>query len=800
MHRFILIVLMAGALSGAVPTPEQHFGFPMGAERKLASWDQVVSYFQALDRESDRVSVAELGRTTEDKPFIAATIASPETLAQLDHYLSIQQKLADPRGLDEAGAHALAAQGKTVVMITCSIHSTEVASTHTAVEFAYRMATAEDKKTRAILDNVIFLLVPSLNPDGVEIVRRWYEKTLDTDYEGTNPPELYQKYIGHDNNRDWYIFSQAETRIAISKLHNVWHPQIVYDVHQQGAFRSRMFIPPWLDPIEPNIDPLITQLCNMIGTGMAADLTAAGKKGVVINASYDFWTPARHYQAYHGGMRILSESASARLATTIEVQPRQIGETARGYNPRRSSWNYLEPWLGGRWSMRDIIDYQLLAWESCLYQAALRREDLLLSFYKIGRRATERQSPYAFVIPINQFDPGAAAKLLDTLAFGMIEIERADEEFTADGERFPPGSYVVRMQQPYSSWAKALLERQDYPDLRLYPGGPPKRPYDVTAHTLPLLMGVDVVTVNSPFEAVLAPAKKFGFFLQGRRPAKGGFPASDVNSWKEVNRIWDAGRPVWRDRLTGDFYPEQPDGLETFAVSRPKIGLYRSWLPNIDEGWTRWILEQFGFAYDRVSNDDIIQGNLRQRWNVIVFPDQNPRRMAEGYRRGSMPVEYTGGLNNRAVASLKAYLADGGTLVFLNQSTGFAIDQLNIHARNALDGVRNTDYYAPGSLLNATLIEQNPLTYGLPRQITVWAQGSPAFEPNHPHGARTIAQFPKTGILASGWLLGEQRIAGLSPLVEIPVAKGLVILFGMRPQYRGQSYQTFKLFFNALLQ
>ena len=200
--------------------------------------------------------------------------------------------------------------------------------------------------------------MPSLNPDGVDIVTRWYRRTLGTPFEGTSPPELYQKYVGHDNNRDWYIFSQPETRATIAQLHNVWHPEIVYDVHQQGANASRMFIPPWLDPTEPNIDPILMQEMNMIGTSMAADLTAAGKTGVAIHAVYDFWTPSRHYQAFHGGMRILTESASARLATPLTVTPDQIDETALGYKPREKSWNYLEPWLGGMWRLRDIVDYQ----------------------------------------------------------------------------------------------------------------------------------------------------------------------------------------------------------------------------------------------------------------------------------------------------------------------------------------------------------------------------------------------------------------------------------------------------------
>ncbi|MGH9661136.1 MAG: M14 family metallopeptidase, partial [Bryobacteraceae bacterium] len=347
----------------------------------------------------------------------------------------------------------LIAEGKAVVLITCSIHSTEVASTHAAVEFARRLLGEDRPRFKAILDNTIFLLVPSQNPDGVDIVTQWYRKTLGTPFEGTSPPELYHKYVGHDNNRDWYIFSQPETRHMISRLHNVWHPHIVYDVHQQGQYNSRMFVPPWLDPIEPNVDPLLVQQMNHFGTGIAVDLTAAGKTGVVVNSSYDFWTPARHYQSYHGGLRILTETASARLATPVTIQKESLERNAPGYDGQERSWNHVEPWTGGEWRLRDIIEYQLIAMESVLYQAAMRREDLVRNFYKVGRRQVERKTPYAFVIPAGQRDPGATRRLLQTLAFGQVDVEIETD-----------GSYRVRMEQPYSGWAKALLERQRYPD------------------------------------------------------------------------------------------------------------------------------------------------------------------------------------------------------------------------------------------------------------------------------------------------------------------------------------------------
>jgi hypothetical protein len=770
--------LASGCLAlAAVPSPESYFGQRMGADHLVLEWDKVVSYFQTIQTNSDRIRVDELGKSTEGRPFIAATIASPETLRGLDRYREIQRRMADPRLTSEAEAQKLIAEGKTVVLITCSIHATELASTQTAVEFAYRLLTQDTPRVRAILQNTIFLLVPSLNPDGVDIVTRWYRRTLGTPFEGTGPPELYQKYVGHDNNRDWYMFTQKETQLTVAKLHNVWHPQIVYDVHQMGSNAARIFVPPWLDPIEPNIDAILMQESNMIGTAMASDLTAAGQQGVAIHAMYDFWTPSRHYQAFHGGMRILTESASAKLASPITVEPGQLERDALGYNARERSWNFLEPWPGGVWRLRDIVDDQLIAMESCLYQAALHREELLRNFYKIGQRQVARKSPWGFVIPAVQRDPGATRKLLETLAFGQVEIEHN-----------AAGDHIIRMAQPYSGWAKALLERQHYPDMRLYPGGPPQRPYDVTAHTLPLLMGVRVEAAESPVAS-----------SPGAVPAlTRGLPASDCQTWKMVNGLWAAGSAVWRNTATGDFALAS-EGAGFKRVQRPRIGMYRSFIPNNDEGWTRWLLEAFGFAYTRLENKEIQAGGLRKHFDVIVFPDASPGSMEDGYRPGTMPPEFTGGLETKGADALREFASAGGTLIFLNRASEYATSHLGVAARNVVHGVSNTEYYSPGSLLNARLDTHHPLAAGLPDDLAIWSELSPAWDIQGNAQETAPVRYPDANLLASGWLLGEKYLAGKAALVDARLGSGHIILFGMRPQYRAQSYQTFKLFFNALL-
>ncbi len=757
------------------PTPEAWFGHRIGADRQLLDWDRVVSYFNALAGASDKIRVTEYGRSAENRPLIVATIAAPETLRNLDRYREIQRRLADPRFTTPAQAEAMFKEGKNIVLMTCSIHADEVASTHSAVEFAYRLVTENNPHFQSILSNTILLLVPSLNPDGVDIVTRWYRSTLGTRFEGTGPPELYQKYVGHDNNRDWYIFSQPETRATIAQLHNVWHPEIVYDVHQQGEYASRMFIPPWLDPTEPNIDPVISQEMNALGMSMASDLTAEGKTGIVVHAAYDFWSPSRHYQAFHGGLRILTESASARLATPLTITPAEIDENSLGYRPREKSWNYPEPWLGGVWKLRDIIDYQEAAFESLLHYAAVNREDMLRKFYAVGEHQVERASPTAVVIPKAQRDPGATRRMLQTLAFGGVETIRDDA-----------GDRAILMQQPYSGYAKALLERQQYPNLLLYPGGPPQRPYDVTAHTLPLLFGVDVKFVDRTAIGGVLDTNELR-----DPPARDFYTASDTDGWQAANRWWAGGGTVWRNEA-GDFARTSRPGFH--EVKRPRIGLYKSFMANIDEGWTRWLLEQFGFAYSSLRNADVQAGGLRARFDSIVIADERPAAIENGHAPGTMPEEFTGGLGAKGAQALRDFARAGGTLIFLNSAAEYGIEKLGINVKNVVAGLPSQEFYSPGSLLNVRLNLRDPLTRGLPETIAIWSESSPAWETEE----GVVARYPESGILASGWLLGERHIAGAAALLHQRYGNGNVVLFGMRPQYRAQSYLTFKLFFNAL--
>ncbi len=538
---------------------------------------------------------------------------------------------------------------------------------------------------------------------------------------------------------------------------------------------------------------------NALGTEIASDLTAAGKTGVAIHAAYDFCSPARHYQAFHGGLRILTESASVKLATPVTLKLEELDTHPLGYNAQQRSWNYLEPWPGGTWRLRDIIDYQITAFESLLTNAAQKREQMARNYYKVAQHQVARKTPFAFVVPAQQRDPGATRRLLETLAFGAVEIQKA-----------PNGDHVVLMQQPYSGWAKALLERQAYPDLRMYPGGPPQRPYDTTAETLPLLFGVEVKTVDAAIEG---PLQQETFALDA--PAPRAFSASDTDSWRTVNALWNAHQPVWRNSETGDF-SESEKGPGWQKLPQPRVALYRSFNPAMDEGWTRWLLEKFGFSFQNVGNAELQGEGWESRFDVLVFPDQPPATITNGYKAGAMPPAYTGGLGEKGIAAVKRFTQQGGTVVCLNHSASFCQASLGASATNVLSSrvalaggdesgagrgagaARSSgggEFYSPGSLLNVKLDKTSPLTFGLPEEIAIWSEQSPAFTTDQ----TVVARYPESNILASGWLLGEKLIAKQAAIVDARMGEGHVVLFGMRPQYRAQSYQSFKLLFNSFV-
>ena len=522
-----VVLLSTFVFAQGIPEPKDVLGFTPGDDRKLASWASVLEYFKKLDAASDRVMFKEVGKTTNGKPFVYAVISAPENLKKLDYYKGINDKLADPRKINRSDKKAkmLIDKGKTFVVITHGIHSTEVASTLSSTLTAYRLASSNDPDIKKILSETIVVMVPSLNPDGVDIVKNWYDKTVGTKFEGTRPPELYHKYVGHDNNRDWYAFTQPETQHTVTKVHNVYRPQIVHDIHQQGSNAARFFVPPYLDPVEPNVPKELIEGYTEIGNYIAGKMRKDGMKGITTGTTYDAWTPARAYSHYHGGVRILSETASANLASPITVDYKKM-RSRRGFDVFKESATYGPLWKGGAWAMRDITEYMTTGAFYLMKHAAENREGWLKRFYKIGKDATRPRNQgelFAYVIPKRQVESlnvnlpmGGVSQLLGVLRRGGVRVEVANLDFEIEGKKYAAGSHVVRMDQPYSGFAKAMLEHGGYPNL-VDDKGEPIRPYDVTSHSLSLLMGVTAVPVYESFKYLDNLSKGGSRFRLGRQ-------------------------------------------------------------------------------------------------------------------------------------------------------------------------------------------------------------------------------------------------------------------------------------------
>jgi hypothetical protein len=756
-------------------SPHAHLGFSPGDDRTIADWQQITSYFTKLDQFSNRVVVRKLGESTLKSPLIAAFISSPENIRKLSKYKDIQRKLADPRLISsEAERSRLIEQGRTIVVISCSIHSTEIVASQMSMQLAYDLATAHDASALEILQNTIIILIPSANPDGINIVANWYRKTLGTPYEGTYPPELYHHYAGHDNNRDWFMLNLKETQILTNLFWKEWFPQIVYDIHQQTADGPRLVLPPFHDPANPHIEPTILRELGLLGYKMAADAQAAGIKGVVTNAVYDTWWHGGFRSApyYHNSIGVLSEMASAKLMTPMTISQDTLDTyTSRGISSvTRPTTNFPDPWPAGIWRPRDIMQAEMVITRALLSMAAKFRTRYLSNFYKLGHKAINPNitSIVAYMIPAKQYNQLAATRMIDVLINQGVEIYKLKKAVPAksfDKEiMLEPESFLIFLSQPYRANVQALFERQVYPETR-DTNGNLDRPYDVAGWTLPMQMGVTVI-----------PIIKF-------------------------NTI-----PTAKDMSI-----ERRGSISSTLISNPilssiKIGIYKSWKPSMDEGWTRFVFDTFNIPYQSIRDEEIRKGDLRSKYYAIILPSQPSKDILEGNKTGTYPPEYTGGISEIGLKNLRQFAEEGGTLLCFNASSELAIKRFNLPVKNVLEGLSITEFFCPGSIISLELDPQHKIALNLPQDVNVYftssiennMPSSYAFQETDSERVNVIARYAKSNVLQSGWLVGEERIKGKAALVEVKINRGKIYLFGFRPQHRGQTWGTFQLIFNTI--
>lgn len=838
-----LVLLMSAVTTAAAQpvSPFVHFGFQMGEDGKLASWPEIERYFRRMDDASDRVTVVGLGPTTEGRQMIAAFVSAPEHIARLTQIRERSRQLADPRALGDDEAAELGASQPAILAIGASIHASEIGATQTMNELLFELATTTDARLLDVLRQVVIVLIPSLNPDGHEMVVQWFAQQQGTPFANAPMPWLYHKYAGHDINRDGFMLNLQENRNLARFFYRDTHPQVFLTMHEMAQNGPRFFVPPNYDPIDLNYDPLVWRTAGLLGHGMALEMERDGRSGVISHALFDYFWPGYEDSATigHNTVSLLTEVAAAALANPVTIARTDLVGAARGLPEYRPQVNFPNPWPGGSWRLRDIVDYELSAVRGLMVAVSRYRREIVSNFYEMGKRAIDKGAtaePAAFVIEPAQSDPLAATSLVNTLIDGGVEVRRSLEPFRIEDKSYPAGTTFISMMQPYRAYAKTLLEVQTYPIRRLAPNAQPERPYDVTAWTLPLQMGVNVTAVKQEFEAPpnarLERAEvTVGQVWGDRRPRHyvieaGGTSGAMMIGWLQSAALpvaWItapvdfAGRRYARGSLVVRHSNESRAIVERAVrtlgvhaagvrdapasvrpIARARVALYKPWYANIDEGWTRFLLEKFSVPFTSLSLADVRAGRLLDKYEVLILPHEEPDRLLVGHRPGTVPTMYAGGLEGEGLEAIKAFVKDGGTLVCLDASCGLAVSALNLPLR---DGVSEepSRVYGPGTIVALELDEHSSLAYGMTNPLPAFFVNGAAWEPATPGAVLTpAARYRASDTRLSGWLDGADRLAGRAAVLELPVGAGRVVLIGVRSQHRAQSHGTFRLLLNAI--
>jgi hypothetical protein len=846
-----------------VPTPASVIGWEPGTDQKIADTAQVVKYFQALAAAApDRTVLTEIGKSGQGRPIQLLAISSEANIKRLARYKEISHRLAMAKNLTDQEAEKLVQEGKAVIVIEHGKDGSEPAPVESAQRLAYHLVTSDDPEVRLIRENVIVLIVPCQNPDGRESFLRWYQKTMGTEYalNGTIP-WLDHPYTGHEGNRDMVMLSMPEQQAVATMSWQEWNPQIFVDMHQGVPYPARIFIPPYQEPLNPALSPVLVRGISVVGSAMAMRFEREGKPGVIARATYTQWGDAavRETNAFHNAVTILVETQErpATWATPGFTSPESIPDSfgiptaGVGLVPNAPSVFYPNPWMGGKWTYKDQVDYVYTAAMGALVIGAQLKNEWLHNMFLVAKGNIEKGkkgNPFAFVIPPEQWDGGGAIELVNTLRRGAIEVHRATAPFTAGGKSYPAGTYIAFAGQAFWSSLTDVMQPQRHPDLRAYPGGPPIPPYDQAAWTLPMELGVQVDRIDLPFDAQVqldtTPVFRRGA-VKGQGPVYL-LSTRDNASFRALNKLWGAGLQVSRahsavnvggqswpigtfvvrgdaaklgpiaESLGVDFVGVADIPQNSVPVAKPRVGLYQSWQVtnhNPDEGWTRWILEDYGFDYKTLRDQDVRTGDL-SGFSAIILSDQESFSIVNGFAPGAMPPEYVGGIGAEGSANLKRFIERGGTLIMLSGANTFAIQQLGVPIRNSVESVPSTALYAPGSFLRGRVDTTHPLAWGMQPEVPLlyFRRGAPqqlvleVVKPG-PGGEKQVSQavsiaawFGDRNLLLSGWEVGADRyMAGTPALVQVKLGSGSAVLINFRTQWRGQTRGTFKFLFNSIL-
>ena len=860
-----LLVSILGmmAQSGSLTRPADFFGFEPGSDRNLFTYEQLIQYLEKLDGESPRLKLEQIGTSPMGKPMYIAFISSEENIENLEKLKVINRELALNAGLESGKLKTMIRNGKVFVLATLSMHSSEVGPSQSASLIAYDFVSTHDEKKVEWLNNVVYMMVPCHNPDGMDLIVENYLKNRGTKYEGASLPQVYHKYVGHDNNRDFVILTQDDTK-AISRIYSqTWFPQVMVEKHQMGSTGTRYFVPPNHDPVAENVPAGVFHWGGIFGQHMATDMTAEGLAGVSQHYVFDdYWPGSTETCIWKNVIGFLTEAASAKAATPIYVEPTELRVSGKGLSEYKKSINMLLPWKGGWWRLSDIVEYEVVSTMSIIKTASLYREDILDFRNRMCREQVEKgrtEAPYYYIMPAKQHDPGELVNLVNLMKEHGVEVFELKGELELAGKLYRSGDVVIPLAQPFRAFIKEVLETQEFPERHYTPGGVLIKPYDITSWSLPLHRYVTsheidirskelegklspiegVYDLTEPLEmeiyALVLPATanesyrlafkalelglkverlKEEVAIKSINYGKGGFVIYHNSKKKEA---WEAVM----DALT--FQPgliSDKRALNSVPLELPRIALVETYFHDMDAGWTRFVFDTYHIPYKVLHPGEFPKTDLASTFDVIIFPDNDKsilmtgkRKSGDSYYMGSYHPDYVKGMDKEGFEKLMTFSNQGGIILAWGRSVNLfegilkikqkdEEEEFQLPFRDISPDLIKSGLYVPGSLVKVNLIGDHPLTLGMPESIGVFSRGRPIFRTSIPMfdmDRRVIGTYPEKDLLMSGYAANEEKMGNRAAMIWMKKGKGQFVFYGFNPQFRASTQTSFKLLFNAIL-
>jgi hypothetical protein len=784
------------SISAQVPTPESYFGFKPGSDGMLFTYEELIGYFQQLEKASPMVKLIEIGESPMGKKMYLAFISSPENIRNLDKLKTINRELALNPDLPDAERDRMIRDGKVFFLATLSMHSTEVGPSQAAPLIAYELLTTNDPDIRGWLDDVVYMIVPNHNPDGMDMVVDYYKKQKGTKYERTSMPGIYHKYAGHDNNRDFIKLTQSDTKAISAIMDLEWFPQVMIEKHQMGSEGVRYYIPPPHDPIAENVDAGIWNWVSIFGSNMMKDMTKDSLKGVAQHYLFDdYWPGSTETCIWKNVIGMLTEGASVDVASPIYVELNEIETGGKGLSEYKKGINMPEPWPGGWWHLSDIMKYERSSTLSIIKTSAMNKSDILKFRNDMCRNEVLKgrtQAPFFYLMPLQQHDRGELVKLVNLMKEHGINVYQLTEPLTIGDKNYVKGDIVIPLAQPYRAFIKEMMEKQTYPLRHYTPDGEIIRPYDITSWSLPLQNGVESVEIDEYNDNLNKNLKKIegnfslkeglrsdfwgmGFTVDNNESFKAAFVAKKVGF--QVDRLTEALKVNGKVLPKGSFIvygSTKPQLLKTLydtldidpvylderpkyssnPMKVPRIALVETYMQDIDAGWTRFIFDQFGIPFTVVHPGDFEKTDFVKNYDVVIFPSANKYILLEGkyrpeqgdekdYRIPDYSPEYIKGIGAKGMENLMNFVDQGGIVISWGGSTGLFMGPLKIK-RSDKDSAEEFQLpvedissslkglFCPGSLVKTILKPDHPLTYGMPEEAGVFYRGKPAFSTSLP--------------------------------------------------------------------